>query len=80
MKLTVRLFASLREELGRETVVVELGNPATVAELLKAFSSDYPGARSVGQALVAVNQEIARPETRLGEGDEVALLPPVSGG
>ncbi|MFQ6012569.1 MAG: molybdopterin converting factor subunit 1 [Thermoplasmata archaeon] len=80
MKLEVRLFASLREEVGRETVEVELGNPATVAGLLQAFSAAYPKARSVEQALVAVNQEIADRETPLGEQDEIALLPPVSGG
>ncbi|MEE9182450.1 MAG: molybdopterin converting factor subunit 1 [candidate division NC10 bacterium] len=80
MQVKVRLFASLREEVGEETVEVELGNPATVDALLSAFSAAYPRARSVGQALVAVNQEVADGETGVAAGDEVALLPPVSGG
>ena len=80
MKLEVRLFASLREEVGRETVALELGNPATVADLLRVFSDTYPQARSVGQAIVAVNQEVADREAPVEAADEIALLPPVSGG
>ncbi len=80
MQVQVRLFASLREEVGHETVAVEVGNPATVDGLLRAFSDAYPHAKSVGQALVAVNQEVADGETPVAAEDEVALLPPVSGG
>jgi molybdopterin converting factor subunit 1 len=80
VKVKIRLFASLREEVGEEMVSVELGNPATVENLLSAFEEAYPRAKSVGQALVAVNQEVADGETRVAAEDEVALLPPVSGG
>lgn len=80
MKIKIRLFASLREEVGEETVSVEIGNPATVETLLDAFAAAYPRAKSVGQALVAVNQEVANGETVVAAEDEIALLPPVSGG
>ena len=80
MQITIRLFASLREEVGEETVEVELGNPATVDALLSAFSAAYPQARSVGQAIVAVNQEVATREAPVEASDKIALLPPVSGG
>ncbi|MEE9164533.1 MAG: molybdopterin converting factor subunit 1 [Thermoplasmata archaeon] len=80
MQVTIRLFASLREEVGQETVSLELENPATVDTLLSAFSAAYPQAKSVGQALVAVNQEVAEGKTGVAAEDEVALLPPVSGG
>ncbi len=80
MQFQVRLFASLREEVGQETVALELGNPATVADLLSAFSDTYPQARSVGQAIVAVNQEVANREAPVEATDEIAFLPPVSGG
>ena len=80
MQFHVRLFASLREEVGQETVTLEVGNPATVADLLRVFSDTYPHARSVGQALVAVNQEVATREAFVEAADEIALLPPVSGG
>ena len=80
MQFRVRLFASLREEVGQEIVTLELGNPATVADLLRAFSDTYPQARSVGQAIVAVNQEVANREAGIETEDEIAFLPPVSGG
>ena len=80
MQFRVRLFASLREEVGQESVALELGKPATVADLLRAFSDTYPHARSVGQAIVAVNQEVANREAAVEASDEIAFLPPVSGG
>ena len=80
MQFHVRLFASLREEVGQETVALELGNLATVADLLHAFSDTYPQARSVGQAIVAVNQEVANRAAPVEATDEIAFLPPVSGG
>ncbi|MFQ5908615.1 MAG: molybdopterin converting factor subunit 1 [Thermoplasmata archaeon] len=80
MQVQVRLFASLREEVGRETVALEVENPADVQSLLRAFSEAYPRARSVEQAIVAVNQEVADGQTPVQAEDEVALLPPVSGG
>jgi molybdopterin synthase catalytic subunit len=78
--LKVRLFASLREEVGQEVVELEVPDECTVDSLLKTFASRYPKAASMGSVLVAVNKEVARPEDRVKEGDEVALLPPVSGG
>ncbi len=80
VQVQVRLFASLREEVGHETVALELENPATVADLLRAFVDTYPHALSVGQAIVAVNQEVANREARVEASDEIAFLPPVSGG
>ncbi|MFQ5919909.1 MAG: molybdenum cofactor biosynthesis protein MoaE [Thermoplasmata archaeon] len=76
----MRLFASLREEIGGESVELELEIPATVEDLLKAFSDTYPQARTVGQAIVAVNQEVANRDARVDASDEIAFLPPVSGG
>lgn len=80
MQVKVRLFASLREEVGREVVELEVPEPASVEGLLEAFGARYPTARSVGNVLVAVNEEIASPEQEVRPEDEVALLPPVSGG
>ena len=80
MQFRVRLFASLREEVGQETVSLELGNPATVSDLVEEFSVTYPKARSVGQAIVAVNQEVASRDAVVSTSDEIAFLPPVSGG
>lgn len=80
MKVKVRLFASLREEVGQEEVELEASDNCTVSELLEAFASRFPKAASYGPILVAVNKEIARPKQAVDEDDEVAFLPPVSGG
>ena len=81
MKISVRYFAHLRERLRREVEWVELADGATVAELLTQLAQAEPLIAASRRSLqVAVNQEFAPPSTRLAEGDEVALIPPVAGG
>jgi molybdopterin synthase catalytic subunit len=72
--VSVRLFAGLRERAGAAHLDVELPDEATVADLLAAMEL---GPRS---CVAAINREYAGPETRISPGDEVALVPPVSGG
>ena len=82
MTVTVRLFAILREHAGVESIEVELENGATLAEALEEISADP----NLGDLLrrmpvtMAVNREYADPETAREPGDELALVPPVSGG
>jgi molybdopterin synthase sulfur carrier subunit len=74
-------FARLREALGTGGEQFD-GTPATVADLLhelKGRGEPWSQALS-GKVLVAVNQEMALPDTRLSDGDEVGLFPPVTGG
>jgi molybdopterin synthase sulfur carrier subunit len=75
----VRLFASAREAAGTAADVIDA---ATVAELLAAARSRYGEgfAAVVARCRVWVNGEPASPETPITAGDEVAILPPVSGG
>jgi sulfur-carrier protein len=78
-RVTVRLFAALRELAGSSRVEAE---GATVGEVVQALSARY-GERFEGIARmgsVVVDGERADPATPLTEGQEVALLPPVSGG
>lgn len=79
MRIRVRFFALYREAVGKGEVEVEVGERATVASLLEKLERDFPKFKA-GPSIVAVNAEYAEPEHRLGEGDEVALLPPMSGG
>jgi molybdopterin synthase catalytic subunit len=73
MGVTVRLFAGLRERAGWSRREVEA---ATVADVWPQLGlGDEPGG-----LLYAVNQEYATRDTELADGDEVALIPPVSGG
>jgi molybdopterin converting factor subunit 1 len=78
----VRLFAMLRERAGRDSVALELEDGATVRDALEAVSEvdglDDLIARMPVAA--AVNREYVRPDSALHEGDELALIPPVSGG
>lgn len=76
MKVSVKLFAMLRERAGADSVEVELREGATVADLL-AELSELIGAMPVR---VAVNREYSEGERGLQPGDELALIPPVSGG
>ena len=81
MKATVRLFAILREKAGTSETTVDLPEYSTVADLLAAIESRYPGlSASVSHTMIAVNTEYVEETHPLRDGDEVALIPPVSGG
>lgn len=80
MRLRVLCFGRLREIVAPE-IVAELSFPATVANLWQSLREQYPAlAPYDGAIAIAVNQTFASSSTSLSEGDEVALLPPVSGG
>ena len=81
MDVTVRYFAGHRDIVGRAEERIELSRGATVGTLWELLVSRYPrlGGYS-GRLLYAVNQEFSTLETELHAGDEVALIPPVSGG
>jgi molybdopterin synthase catalytic subunit/molybdopterin converting factor small subunit len=74
VNVSVRLFAGLRERAGSERIVVELPDGAVVGDLLAAMDLQP------GQCVVAINREYARADAPIGADDEVAMIPPVSGG
>ena len=76
MQVRVRLFAALRERAGAAEVELELPEGARVRDALARFGAIADGIPMV----MAVNQEYAGPEAELRPGDELALIPPVSGG
>lgn len=79
--MKARLFASAREAAGLELQVLELANDATVADAALCLRSLLPAASQIVQgSAFAVNQRFARPDQKLRDGDELAVLPPVSGG
>jgi molybdopterin synthase catalytic subunit len=75
MKVTVRLFAVLRERAGSESVELDLADGATVRDAIAAV----PVADGV-PVVMAVNREVVADDVVLRPGDELALIPPVSGG
>ncbi len=76
MHVNVRLFAALRERAGSDQLELELPESANVADALAQMRGLTDGLRVV----MAVNHEYADTDTRLHAGDELALIPPVSGG
>ena len=76
MQVSVRLFAGLRERAGTARRSLELPEGATVADVWERLEL---GAEPAG-LLYAVNREYASADAALAEGDEVAVIPPVSGG
>jgi len=77
----VLYFGVLKDVFGRGVEEMELAEGASVADLIGACRERYAGVREIWDSMaVAVNQEYARAVVVLREGDEVALLPPVSGG
>jgi molybdopterin converting factor subunit 1 len=76
MQVRVRLFAVLRERAGADALTLELADESTVADALRELSWLTGGLH----AALAVNREYASPSTVLRAGDELALIPPVSGG
>lgn len=81
MQVTVLYFAAARERTGRDREALELPAGATVAQLQAAIGERHSALAAVlGRMRIAVNQEFAEPGQALGEGDEVAVIPPVAGG
>ena len=76
MQVRVRLFAGLRERAGADELELELPEGALVGDALERMRALTEGVPVV----MAVNREYADPESPLHGGDEVALIPPVSGG
>jgi MoaE-MoaD fusion protein len=75
----VRLFASYREAAGTNRLDIPLQTGARVADLTELLAARVP-ALTTARGLVAVNHEYVQPEHALRDGDEVAFIPPVSGG
>ena len=79
IRVHVRLFAAYREAAGATRLDAPLPSDATVQHLLHSLASRIP-ALETAPGLVAVNLTYAHRDAPLHDGDEVALIPPVSGG
>jgi molybdopterin synthase catalytic subunit len=81
MQIRVLLFGILKDVVGRPSEIVELADGAHVADVLARYRERFPEIAGIMSTVaVSVNQEYSRPERLLEDGDEVGLLPPVSGG
>ena len=81
MHVTLRLFARLRELAGAAELNRQLPDGATAQDAWDLLARDVPALGPYGRSIsCAVNESYARFSTPLQDGDEVAFLPPVSGG
>jgi len=81
MRVTLRYFAAVRERLGKEEESIEIPDGCTAADLRSVLGQRYQAlAPLLGHVRAAVNRVIVSWDHRLGDGDEVALIPPVAGG
>jgi len=81
MRVNVRLFARLRDLAGTGELVQEVSSPATVASVWSLLVDRMPELRDYERTMsVAVNADYSRMSAAVHDGDEVAFLPPVSGG
>jgi len=81
MQVRVLFFGMLKEVIGRASESLELARGACVGDLVTHYQQQFPRMQGLSQSIaVAVNSEYAGPEWTLKDGDEVGLLPPVSGG
>ena len=81
MQIRVLFFGMLKDALARESDLLQMPESCTVRQILEHYTLHAPQTKLVLQSLaVAVNQQYAQVSQALHDGDEVALLPPVSGG
>jgi molybdopterin synthase catalytic subunit len=81
MQVTVKLFGSIREAAGTKELAVEVPEGSTADDLRRLLARDHPSFEEMADRLrISVNYEFVQGESALSEGDEVAFLPPVSGG
>jgi molybdopterin converting factor subunit 1 len=84
MNIEVRFFASLQERVGTDRLALELGAGQGITELMECLRADLgAGAHAALEAenvRIAVNHALVTPPFALADGDEVAFLPPVTGG
>ncbi len=74
-------FASCRDLVGTREALISIPERASVADLLARLAVDHPRLREMeGSLMVSVNQTYVDRSRRLDHGDEVAFIPPVSGG
>ena len=80
MKIDILLFGITKDILGGERYALEVEGPLSVERLKEMLIAKHPELEKLKSLLVAVNNEYGKPETTISSNDEVALIPPVSGG
>jgi molybdopterin synthase sulfur carrier subunit len=81
LRITVRFFARHREQVNKSEEIFEVPDGSRVEDLLATLACRDPALEDLSDAVVcAVNKRICGKDAKLNDGDELAILPPVSGG
>jgi molybdopterin converting factor subunit 1 len=81
MKVRAKFFAAIKDIVGTSEIELELPDGITAGELFQSYCQKHtPLIRYANNTMISVNLEFVPPETHLNEGDEIAFIPPVSGG
>jgi molybdopterin converting factor subunit 1 len=80
MNIQIRAFGIIREIVGNTTVSVVLPDESTIADLRKHIEALYPPIKALSSFAIAINGDYNTAEKVINSGDEIALIPPVSGG
>ncbi|MBI3328702.1 MAG: molybdopterin converting factor subunit 1 [Nitrospinae bacterium] len=81
MKIKAKFFAAIKEIVGTSEVELDLTPGMTARDLFHRYCLQHPPlSRYAENTMISINLEFVPPETRLNDGDEIAFIPPVSGG
>ncbi|MFQ5909676.1 MAG: MoaD/ThiS family protein [Thermoplasmata archaeon] len=81
MKVRVKLFAAFREIVGKKDLIMDMSEGSTVEDVVAKLLAEHPKLRKLRETMIySVNKEYAKPHKELSDGDEVGILPPISGG
>lgn len=81
MTIKIILFAGLRDLIGHQSISVQLPHSCSVKALLQELKNQFPTAENlINRSSIAVNHEYAEDDFIISENDEIAIIPPVSGG
>ncbi len=80
MQINILAFGVAKEILGSSSLQVEMPGRPTVAQLKSRLCQDYPGFEKLASLSIALNTEYAADHAVIKPGDEVVIIPPVSGG
>ena len=81
MRITIKLFALMREKAGADTILLEVPTGAAVTQALTMLVCQYPILEPyMANTRFSLHMDFVDPDTTLAEGDELVLIPPVSGG
>jgi molybdopterin synthase sulfur carrier subunit len=80
MKINILAFGIAKDIFGGPSISIELANDSSVYNLKYALEKEYPRLKQLASYMIAVNNEYALPEDCIHPNDEIAIIPPVSGG